>query len=392
MITDVDYGPLRAPTELDRHIEILQWSFAIPKEDLAEFFARVGSDKVRVLRENGRPVAGLSLLTFPQMFGGRPVPMTGVNLVGTAPEARGRGVATRLMEASVREMRASGIPISTLYPAKQTLYRRCGWEVTGARWEISVSARDIDVASRELHVRAATPGDLPAVHDVYRRLIRGQTGPIERPDYMWRRIVDPPKKDVGGFVIEGTEGVEGYVYLRVARTEGLRQELNVADLAVVTPRAAQRLLSFLADHDSLADRVLWFGSPAAPIVGFLAEYVWKARVYYPWMVRILDPKGALEARGYPPGLSAELHFELTDSLLPENSGRYVLEVADGKGQVRSGGKGSIRANERGLAAIYGGWSTPEAAKGLGLLDGIDADLAAAAAVFAGPIPWMSDMF
>ncbi|MFN8178782.1 MAG: GNAT family N-acetyltransferase [bacterium] len=387
-----DYGPVHGPDELSRHVEILGWSFAIPKEDLVEFFARVGSDKVRVWREGGRPVAGLSLLTFPQLFGGRPVPMTGVNLVGTAPEARGRGVATRLMEASVREMRASGVPISTLYPAKQTLYRRVGWEVTGARWELSVNARDIDATSRELSVRAAGPSDMPAVEEVYGRSIRGQTGPIERPDYMWRRIVDPPKKDVSGFVIDGPSGVEGYVFLRVARTEGLRQELTVLDCAAVTPKAAQRLLSFLADHDSLADRVVWFGSPAMPLVGFLAEYVWKARVYYPWMVRILDAKAALEARGYPLGLRAELHFDLTDPLLPENAGRFVLEVADGTGKTRSGGRGAIRAHVRGLAAIYGGWSTPDSAKALGLLDGEDADLAAAAAVFAGPVPWMSDMF
>lgn len=391
-MSTVDYGPVRGADEVDRHVDIQRWSFAIPKEDLVEFFVRMGSEKIRVLREEGRPVAGLTLIPMAQLFGGRAVPMTGVNLVGTAPEARGRGVATRLMEASVREMRAAGVPISTLYPAKQTLYRRIGWETAGARWELSVSARDIDVTSRELAVRAFGPSDLPAIQEVYRRFIVGATGPIERPDVMWRRVVDPPKRDVLGFVVEGPEGAEGYVFLHVARSEGMRQELTATDLVAVTAAGARRLLRFLADHDTLADRIVWHGNPADPLLGALAEYVWKGRVFFPWMVRILDPKAALEARGYPVGLSAELHVELEDPLFPENTGRFVLEVADGSGHVRPGGRGAIRMHVRGLAAIYGGWTTPRAARTLGLVDGSEADLSAAASVFAGPVPWMSDMF
>jgi predicted acetyltransferase len=209
---------------------------------------------------------------------------------------------------------------------------------------------------------------------------------------MWRRIVDPWKRDVLGFVVEGPGGPEGYVFLHVARSEGLRQELTVTDLAAVTSAGARRLLRLLADHDSLADRVVWYGNPADPMLGALGEYVWKGRVFFPWMVRILHPKAALEARGYPVGLTAELHFEIEDSLLPENTGRFVLEVADGSGRVRSGGRGTIRAHVRGLAAIYGGWTTPRAARTLGLLDAPEAELAAAASVFAGPVPWMADMF
>jgi predicted acetyltransferase len=391
-VSDLDYGPVRGPDEVERHVDVLRWSFAIPREDLVEFFARMGTEKIRVLRESGRPVAGLTLIPMAQLFGGRAVPMTGVNLVGTAPEARGRGVATRLMEASVREMRASGVPISTLYPAKQTLYRRVGWEIAGARWELSVGARDIDVTSRDLAVRASGPDDLPAIRTLHRESITGATGPIERPDFMWRRVVDPPKRDALGFVVEGAAGPEGYVYLHVARSEGLRQELTITDLAAATPSAARRLLRFLADHDSLADRIVWFGNPADPLLGFLAEFVWKGRVFFPWMVRILDVKAALEARGYPLGLRAELHLEIEDPLLAENAGRFVLEVADGTGRVRSGGRGSIRAHVRGLAAIYGGWITPRAARTLALLDATEAELAAAAPVFAGPVPWMSDMF
>jgi len=57
-VSEPEYGPVRGD-ELDRHIDIMHWSFAIPREDLVEFFARVGPEHVRVRRENGRVVAAV---------------------------------------------------------------------------------------------------------------------------------------------------------------------------------------------------------------------------------------------------------------------------------------------------------------------------------------------
>ena len=131
-MSGTEFGPPTGPEELQRHSEILSWSFAFERDDLAAFVERVGAENLRLFREGGRASAVLTLIPMAQWFGGRSVPMTGVNLVGTAPEARGRGVATRMMIAAVREMRKNGVPISTLYPAKQTLYRRAEREARAA--------------------------------------------------------------------------------------------------------------------------------------------------------------------------------------------------------------------------------------------------------------------
>ncbi len=391
--TEADYGPVRDSDELDRQIEIMTWSFGIPREDLLEFYARVGRENTRVLREDGRITSALTLIPMGQFFGGRAVPMTGVNLVGAAPEARGRGGATRLMEASVREMHAAGVPISTLYPAKQTLYRRVGWEIAGARWELTVPVRDLERKSRDLTVRRADKTDEPAVQALYRRVAERHNGTVDRTAFMWRRITDPLKPDVKGFVAEGKDGPEAYVYLRVTRQDGsMRQELQAADLLAATPAGAKRLLAFLGDHDSLADRIVWHGNPADPLLGHMREYLWKTRTFFPWMIRVLDPRAALEARGWPAGMGMELHFEVEDPVLPQNTGRFVLEIAGGAGRVRHGGDGRIRCHVRGLAALYAGWHTPETVRTMGLLDGDPAEMAKAQAAFAGPTPWMSDMF
>ena len=47
---------------------------------------------------------------------------------------------------------------------------------------------------------------------------------------------------------------------------------------------------------------------------------------------------------------------------------------------------------RGLAALYTGYQSPFALRGLGRLDGPDGDLEALGALFAGPAPCMRDGF
>ena len=110
------------------------------------------------------------------------------------------------------------------------------------------------------------------------------------------------------------------------------------------------------------------------------------------MLRIVDVAKALAARGYPPGVSAALHVDVRDEMLPSNDGRFVLEVSDGRGSVRPGGHGRLLMHARGLASLYSGYMTPHELKLADLLDGPDADLALASAVFAGPRPWTPDMF
>jgi predicted acetyltransferase len=111
-----------------------------------------------------------------------------------------------------------------------------------------------------------------------------------------------------------------------------------------------------------------------------------------WMLRIVDVPGALKARGYSPGLTAEVHLSVRDDVLPHNHGRFVLQVADSRASVQRGGDGTLHVDIRGLAAMYSGHLSPAELKAAGYLDGPDEDLAAATAIFAGPTPWMPDIF
>jgi predicted acetyltransferase len=113
------------------------------------------------------------------------------------------------------------------------------------------------------------------------------------------------------------------------------------------------------------------------------------------MLRVVHVAKALAARGYPDGVEGELHLEVRDDVLPANQGRYMVRVAGGRGEVTPGGRGELKLDVRGLAALYAGYLAPAALRAIGFLEvegAGEAVLATAARVFAGPEPWMPDFF
>jgi predicted acetyltransferase len=386
-----DFGPPVAE-ELTAVADIGAQAFAISPPEAVAWVEKVGLPNYRVLREGGTVVGTSVPIPMGQWYGGRRVAMAGVGGVGVAPGARGRGTATRLMQRLVQELRGSGFPLSVLYPSTQPLYRRVGYEQAGSRYELRVQAHELNFTERTLALRPVKPSDQAALQEVYRRHASSRHGYLDRSAYIWDRVVSPRNETAYGFLVEGANGVEGYLYLVRRRKVDLKQELALTDFVALTPNAARRLLSFLGDHRSLALEVAWTGSPADPLLLLLGEQNYQVRLLFHWMLRVLDVPAALEARGYPTGLSGTLHLEVEDELFPENRGRFLLEVSGGEARVRQGGEGRVRLNVRTLAPLYSGFLSAQALRSVGALEADDASLAVAGALFAGPTPALPDMF
>ena len=169
-------------------------------------------------------------------------------------------------------------------------------------------------------------------------------------------------------------------------------DVSLLDHAFVTPAAGRRLLTYLSDMGTMVDRAIWGGSPNDPLLAPLPQECRRVLIAHYWMMRILDVEKALTARGYPAGVTAELHFQVADELLERNRGRFVLTVTNAQGRVRRGGHGHLQLDIRGLAPLYSSLYSAEHLALTGLLDGKPEHLALASAAFAGPLPWMNDRF
>ena len=153
------------------------------------------------------------------------------------------------------------------------------------------------------------------------------------------------------------------------------------------------MVALIAAHGSVAPNVLWRGGPVDPLIlGLDDPQIYAIRRRDEWMLRIIDVRGALQSRGYSSAVRTELHLDVRDPIVSENQGRIVLEVGEGRAQVREGGDGSMRVDIGTLAGMFSGHLSPAVLRRLGQLDADDATIARATAIFAGPAPWMPDMF
>jgi predicted acetyltransferase len=326
-----------------------------------------------------------------QWWGNQSVPMTGIAAVGVAPEYRGSGTAIALVQHTIRELHAQGIPLSVLYPATQRLYRKAGYEQAGTScgWEIATAA--IQPQTRLLPIHAL-PIDAETFLAPYQQQARLTNGALDRPIAIWRELLKTDEKQsVFAYGFGAIEQLQGYVIFSQDRTDD-SVILQIRDWVVLTPAAAQTFWTFLADHRSQIEKVHWKGAAIDPLTLLLPEQAAHPRFIERWMMRVVDVPRALSKRGYPFGVETELHFEIQDDLIPENNGRFVLSVANQQGEITKGGRGDLKLDIRGLVPLYTGLFTPQQLQLAGTLEATETAQLAATQLFAGSSPWMLDFF
>jgi predicted acetyltransferase len=385
--------------ELSAFLDIAAFVYNMPRDMTGRYAESVGAANFRICRLNEEVIGGLALIPCGQYFGGKSVPMNGVALVATAPEFRGRGAASALLREALRELRAEGWAISSLYPATVPLYRRAGYELAGSRHEVHLHLREMNLQDRDMHVRPVAPSDRPALDALHRARAARQPGNLQRTEFFWKRVEARRGEPAHGYAALNNAGaIEGFVYILYVKSDTAHYQLHLTDFTASTPAAARRLFTFLQDHFTLADHATIFGSVNDPLLMILPERTYHAKLMDRWMLRIVDVGAALSARGYPKGVAGELHLDVEDDVLTDNNGRYVLEVKDGRAEVAAGGNGDVKIDVRGLASLYSGFASPRdliTTDHLSIADHVQDPSAAldiATTLFAGPMPTMVDAF
>lgn len=376
-------------------------SFHMPEELWPIYLDRMGAQTFRVWRdpslaEGGPPgaeiVACLLADRSGQWWGGRAVPMGGVAVVATAPEHRGTGRAAGLLSAMLREYHAAGIPLSTLYPAAERPYQKVGYEAAGLHVEWKADVQRVGGAVVGMPVRAvATDDDAP--FRAVRARLRVHNGGLDRNRGAWRRLLRPRGATTSAWLFGDPTAPTGYTILRHSDGEGSRYDLDVQDHLALDAATARAIWAFYAGHRSIVGNIGFVGAPQDPLIAVLPDQVAKIDDHISWMARIVDLPAALERRGWPRGLQASLHLRVEDPVLPQNAGGWRLDVAGGEARVlRADHESALRLHVRGLASLYTGFRDPWTLRQAGLLEGDESVMELAAALFAGPTPYMTDYF
>ncbi|MBW4642761.1 MAG: GNAT family N-acetyltransferase [Goleter apudmare HA4340-LM2] len=392
MSPEFEYSTLAAPEDVNQLGKILDQCFIGSPGQEAIYINSIGLENFRIIRRDQQVVGGLAILRMGQWWGGQRLPMSGIAAVGIAPEYRGDGAAIALLQHALKELHNQGSPISVLYPATQYLYRKAGYEQGGSLcfWEMLTDS--IQVKEQPLPLKSIASSNPQVFDEIYQQQVKLTNGYLDRHPAIWQRIVTTQEKEtVFAYLIGTPDQPQGYIIFSQERTEN-GTILWVRDWAVLTVAAAQSFWSFIAKHRSQIDRVRWQSSINDYLTLLLPEQTAKVFSHKRWMLRLIDVSKALEGRGYPPGVQGELHLEVQDNLLPANNGKFILSVANGRGEVTSDGRGELQLDIKGLAPLYTGLFTPEQLQLTGKLTATETALLTATQIFAGVGPTMPDFF
>jgi len=380
-------------SEIDILMEVLCKAHLIEKDEyphVKKFLKLIGLENLRAVRIGGEIIGGVQLNYWGHFFGGKSVKANGIAFVGIKAEYRRMGAATFMMNEVIKETCSDGIPISTLFPANLPLYRKSGYEVAIERKKLKVKLSEIHVRNMECDMVEVEGKSAKPFRSMLREYYSQTNGNIDRNDARWMCYVDPPGEGrTIKYLIKKDGHAEGYAILL---NDSKKKEIALVDYALFTRRAGERLLTFLADHSSSVKTFRSYGSFADAVLQLLPDLNYELVGLDNGMLRIVSVKNALEARGYPVGLTGELHFDVADDLIENNNGKFILIVKDGKGRVVKGGKGRLKIDIRTLAPLYTGYLSPWELRLCGKFECPDEDLGIATSVFSGPRPWMREEF
>ncbi|GAB1541578.1 GNAT family N-acetyltransferase [Scytonema sp. NUACC21] len=391
MMAKFEYSKVTSQEDAQKLGDIIAQCFISPRENTSFYFDRIGLENFRLIRRNHHIAGGLAAIPMSQWWGGSRVPIIGLAAVGIAPEHRGDGSAIALLQHTLKELHANGVPISVLYPATQRLYRKAGYEQGGTYCIWEIPTQSIQVKEQPLPVLSVSP-DSEAFGTLYQQKAKLNNGHLDRHPAIWQQLVKPEEQEaIYAYIIGSTERPQGYIIFSQHQNQD-GSFIRARDWAILTPAAGQSFWSLLANHRSQIKYIRWRGAAIDSLTLPLPEQTAKQKSSMLWMLRIVDVVKALEKRGYSSATQAELHLEIKDDLIPENNGKFVLSVANGRGEVTSGGKGEMKLNIRGLAPLYTGLFTSYQLQQAGQLDATETALLSATQIFAGASPWMADFF
>ncbi len=329
-----------------------------------------------IVAHDGREIfAHAFLFRSAGFFGGLEAQVGSIASVGVAAEARGRGIGNALMNELHRLSSARGDVLTLLYPFRAAFYAPLGYGPVTSFRRLAISPESIPRAwsaqksEKKTVIRAMEPSDRASIEALYETVARTKTGQMRRTSALWDRMflderrawfVAVRGKKIVGFTVWSTSQVEAH-----ARTSLIVHGITAAD--DVTKRllfgliGAQRdqVSSVFLEVDQKDPIDLALLDPDSHVFGTLALEHPFGEVATGPVVRIHDPKKAIEARGYGSDDRAILKIE--------NNAPVEMRIEHGRAKIRpTREKPEISLDRRGLASILFGSISPSDASAVAL--------------------------
>jgi predicted acetyltransferase len=349
----------------------------------------------------------------------------GVTFVSVRPSHRRRGILSAMMRHQLADIAGRGEAVAALFASESGIYSRYGYGCASEHLRLTIrrgegvlrpgTAGGTDGGGSPggghgaVRLHAAPPAELHAeLAKVYDSVVPHRPGMMARDERWWQAVLADPEFDRRGrsalrcLLAADDSGPRGYALYRT-KPEWTEDDLpsgvlSVRELIAADAAATAALWTDLLTRDLIGEVVARLRPVDDPLLSMLADRR-RARAYLTdalW-VRLTDVPAALRRRRY--SCAADVVIEVTDDLLPANTGRWRL-------QCPGPGDGGAASCERTTAAAD--IVAPVGALGAGYLGGTRLGALAAAglvtertpgalarlsaALYSDPAPWCPSMF
>lgn len=302
-------------------------------------------------------------LTVP---GGADVPIAAVTVVTVHPPFRRRGLLSQMMTHQLQDVARRGEPLAALWASESLIYGRFGYGPAASRARLSGDNRrlsflpgiavtgSVDEVTKEQFLAVAA-----GLHEAGRS---DRPGSLNRDESWWEISTFDMEFARNGaselrYLLHYNDSgdADGFAIYRFKDDfgpAGPNGEVRIQEIRADDPDAYAGLWRYLLDLD-LARKFLLRN---APVDEPLRHLVADARAVVTEVsdniyLRVVDVIGALQARRY--AAEIDVVIEVTDALLPENTGKYRLQAGADQAvvsRVRTAPDVSLSILE--LGAIY----------------------------------------
>lgn len=313
--------------------------------------------------DGARLVARFCDRVYDSYWGGARIPTSGLAGVTIAQEDRGSGVLGPLLDVGLRAAKERGAVVATMYPTAVGIYRSLGFERIADFTTVRLSMQTLMTVRRPtgVRLRRAQLADMATVRELYDAWARQHNGPLVREgahfDHSDERLVGA---FTGITIAEDDEGPCGYATWDRSPGHTPESYIAISDLISLRSQAAAALLAMFATNEPVLGFVKLDVSLPDPVQLALSAKQWEPLSRDIYGLKLLDIQRAFEMRRWSPVLRGSVEFSLVDDRLPENNGRWCLEVADGKASCQRVGAADhdgLQLTSRGLAVAYSGRQT-----------------------------------
>jgi predicted acetyltransferase len=332
-------------TEADLIARVRMLCYADGVNELPSFLAGAHDDvrardgEFLLVERDGRAVGTATSLHLTMFSRGAVIPCHGVAYVGTIRTERRRaaaasepGVATVVMQETLRRGRDRGDIVSALMPFRASFYEHFGYGLVErqAAWTLPMSVLPTGDTGSFVPYDADT--HLSGLVALRRRVVEAGHCDIDRPEGHWRGLI---KRFEEGFVFVDPGRAWALVVTKWVDDIG---QVKVIDWGAATPEDFLRLLRMLGSMRDQYASVIITTPVDYPVNRMIKEsqvphrpvahVTPSVRVYTRMQIRVLDHKKYLEMLRWPMNIRGEAVVCIKESEGHES--RYKLQVESGK--------------------------------------------------------------